>query len=367
MNFDFSEEQKLLQKTTRDYLADNSPLSVCRAVLESKETHSEELWKGAAEMGWLGAAVPEEYGGAGFGHLELALIAEEVGRSLAPIPFASSVYLATEAVLLAGSDAQKKDLLPALVSGERIGCFALAERAGPASEQSVQARYADGRLTGTKVPVLGGDIAGLGVIAARGPDGIVLVAADLEDASVTRGPVESIDPSRSQGKLVFSESPAELLGGADQGWSAVEHLLDRAAVLLAFEQLGSADRAFEITREYTMGRYAFGRPIASFQALKHRMADIYVAIELARSNAYYGAWALENESPELATAACGARVSASDALELAATEMIQMHGGVGYTWEFDCHMFYRRAKLLGLALGSPSQWREKLMQRLEAA
>jgi alkylation response protein AidB-like acyl-CoA dehydrogenase len=367
MNFDFSEEQKLLQKTARDYLEDNAPLSVCRAVLESKETHSEELWKGAAEMGWLGAAVPEEYGGAGFGHLELALIAGEVGRALAPIPFASSVYLATEALLVAGTAAQKKEHLTRLVAGETIGCLAIAERAGQIGENSVQVSYAKGKLNGTKVPVLDGDIAGLGVVAARSAEGVTLVLANLDDASVTRESVRSIDPARSQGKITFKNTPAEVLGTAGEGWALTEQILDRAAVLLAFEQLGAAERAFEITKDYAMGRYAFGRPIASFQAIKHRLADLYVALELARSNAYYGAWALENDSPELATAACGARVSATEALDLAGTEMIQIHGGVGYTWEYDCHMFYRRSKLLGLAIGSASEWREKLIQRLEAA
>ncbi len=367
MNFDFSEEQKLLQKMARDYLADNSPLAVCRAVLESKETHSAELWKGAAEMGWLGAAVPEEYGGAGFGHLELSLIAEEIGRALAPIPFASSVYLASEALLIAGSEEQKKQQLPRLVSGETIGCLALAEKPGRAGEASIEASFEKGRLGGTKIPVLDGDIAGLGVVAARGKEGVSLLLVDLEHESVTREAVRSIDPSRSQGKLTFKNTPAELLGKAGAGWPLIEQLLDHAAVLMAFEQIGCAERAFEMTKDYTMGRYAFGRPIASFQAIKHRLADLYVSIQLARSNAYYGAWALEHESPELVTAACGARVSASDACELAGTEMIQMHGGVGYTWEYDCHMFYRRAKLLGLALGSAGEWREKLIQRLEAA
>jgi len=367
MNFDFSEEQKLLQKTARDYLESNAPLSVCRAVLESKETHSAELWKGAAEMGWLGAAVPEEYGGAGFGHLELALIAEEVGRALAPIPLASSVYLATEALLEAGSDEQKKRWLPRLATGETIGCFALAERPGRVSESGVQVKLQGGKLDGTKLPVLDGDVAGLAVVAARDGKGVTLVLADLDDKTVTKEGLRSIDPSRSQGRLRFRNTPVEVLGKPGQGWALAQQILDRAAVLLAFEQVGTASRAFEITKDYTMGRYAFGRPIASFQALKHRLADLYVAIELARSNAYFGAWALENRSPELAAAACGARVSASDACELAGTEMIQMHGGVGYTWEYDCHLFYRRAKLLGLALGSADDWREKLIQRLDAA
>jgi acyl-CoA dehydrogenase len=366
MNFDFSEEQKLLQKTTRDYLDAHAPLSVCRQVLESDATHSAELWKGAGEMGWLGAAVPEAYGGAGFGHLELALIAEELGRALAPIPFSSSVYLATEALLLAGSEAQKERELPRLAAGERIGTFALAERPGRISSSGIQTRFEKGRVSGTKLPVPDGDLAGLALVLATSGEGLSLVLVDLDGEGVERTALRSIDPSRAQAKLHFDGAPGELLGKAGAGFELTRRVLDRAAVLMAFEQLGGAQRAFEITRDFTLGRYAFGRPVASFQAVKHRLADLYVALELARSNAYYGAWALSHDSPELPVAACGARISACDAFELAGKEIIQLHGGVGFTWEYDCHLFYRRAKLLGLALGSASEWRDKLIGRIEA-
>jgi alkylation response protein AidB-like acyl-CoA dehydrogenase len=367
MNFDFSEDQKLVQKTARDYLVEHSPLAACRRVLEGKDLFDATLWKGVAEMGWLGAAVPEEYGGAGLGPLELVLIAEEVGRALAPIPFSSSVYLATEALLLAGSDEQKKKYLPRLAAGELIGTLALAEGAGEPDASSIHARLESGRLTGEKLPVADGDVAGIALVLARGSDGALSLAlADLQNPGVTRTSIDSLDPSRSQAKLVFSNVPAETVGTTGKGWELVEKVLDRAAVLMAFEQIGGAQRALEITREYAMGRYAFGRPIASFQALKHRFADLYCAIELARSNAYYGAWALSNGNHELALASCGARISASEAFDLAAKEMMQIHGGVGYTWEYDCHLFYRRAKLLSLTLGSPSEWREKLISRLEA-
>ena len=366
MNLDFSEEQKLLAKTARDYLADHSPLSVCREVLESSERYKEELWKGAAEMGWLGTAVPEEYGGAGFTHLELAVVAEEIGRALAPIPFSSSVYLASEALLLAGKAEQKSAYLPRLVSGELIGTLAVAERAGQTTEASIETTFARGVLNGTKAPVPDGDIAGLAVVAAREPSGAAtLVLVDLSGPGVEQTALESIDPSRCLGQLTFTDAPAELLGGSGEGWALIERIQDRAAVLLAFEQLGGAERAFEITREYAMGRYAFGRPIASFQALKHRMADVWAALQLARSNCYFGAYALSNAADELPVAACAARVSASEAFELASQEMIQIHGGVGYTWEYDCHLFYRRAKLQAVTLGSPSAWKEKLIQRLE--
>ncbi|CAG1006005.1 acyl-CoA dehydrogenase [Myxococcaceae bacterium] len=366
MNFDFSEDQKLVQKTARDYLAEHSPLGVCRRVLEGKELYDATLWKGVAEMGWLGAAIPEEYGGAGLGHLELVLIAEEIGRALAPIPFSSSVYLASEALLLAGSEDQKKKHLPRLASGELIATLALAEGAGDPDLASLETRLEGGRLSGRKLPVVDGDVAGAALVLARDGKGHSLVWVDLGGSGVSRSSLDSLDPSRSQAEIVFAGAPAEVVGKSGEGARLVERLLDRAAVLMAFEQLGGAQRALEITREYAMGRYAFGRPIASFQGLKHRFAELYCAIELARSNAYYGAWALSHGNDELSLAACGARISACKAFELAGEEMIQIHGGVGYTWEYDCHLFYRRSKLLSLALGSPSDWREKLVCRLEA-
>jgi alkylation response protein AidB-like acyl-CoA dehydrogenase len=368
MNFDFSEDQKLLQKTARDYLDRECGLDVARSVLEGGATHSDALWKGVAEMGWLGVAVPESHGGAGFGQLELALIAHEIGRALAPIPFGPSVYLASEALLSAGSDAQKERWLPALASGERIGTFALSERPGPLRLDAIETTFADGRVTGTKLPVPDAEVAGLGVVVARtgsgGASGLALVLVDLGAAGVEARRVESIDPSRPLYRLELRGAPAELLGGEAVGAAGILGLLDRAAVLTAFEQVGGAERAFEITREFTLGRYAFGRPIASFQALKHRMADVYAALQLATSNAYYGAWALSSGDDALPVAACGARISACDAFDLAATEMIQMHGGVGYTWEYDCHLFYRRAKNLGLALGGAAEWRDRLVARL---
>ena len=366
MNFDFSEEQKLLQQTTRDFLAEHSPLSVCREVLESDKPYAAELWKGAAEMGWLGTAIPEEYGGAGYGRLELAVVAEEVGRALAPIPFSSSVYLATEALLAAGSDAQKQKYLPKLAAGEAIGTFALVEKPGQNAVENIETKLSGGSISGTKLPVQDGDVANFAIVAAQGDAGLSLVIVDLEGSGVTRESTPSFDPSRSMAKIEFSGAPAEVLGTEGGGEKLALHVLDRAAVLMAFEQVGGAARAFEITKDFTMGRYAFGRPIASFQALKHRLADLWCEIELARSNAYYGAWALSNEDPELEIASCLARVSASAAYDLACVEQIQLHGGVGYTWEYDCHLFYRRSKLLSVALGNAASWKDRLITRLEA-
>ena len=367
MNLEFSEDQKFVQQTARDFLAKHAGLDVCRKVLEAAGAHSDPaLWKGVAEMGWLGAVVPESHGGAGLGHLELVLIAEEIGRSLAPIPFAGSVYLATEAILLYGSDAQKQKWLPRLASGEVIGTFAMAEGAGDPDLASVATHFEGGKASGTKVPVFDGAEADLAVVVAQGAREPVLTLVDLGGPGVERSSIESFDPSRSLAKIALANAPAELLGSAAGGAAQIEHLLDRAAVMMGFEQIGAATRAFEITREFTLGRYAFGRPVASFQAVKHRLAELYAKIEIARSNGYYAAWALSSGNEELALAACSFRAAASEAFEKAAEEMIQLHGGVGFTWEYDCHLFYRRAKWLSAALGTPSAWRETLIRRLEA-
>jgi alkylation response protein AidB-like acyl-CoA dehydrogenase len=365
LNFEFSEDQKFVQQTARDYLEEHASLDACRTALESSRPLDEELWKGVAEMGWLGAAVPEIYGGAGLGHLELALIAEEVGRALAPIPFAGSVYLATEALLLAGSDEQKERYLPRLVSGDLVGSFAANEGVGEANLEAPAVVFDGSTVSGVKQPVLDGGAAGLAVVVAKEGSGSSLVLVELDASGVARTSLESFDPSRPLARFEFKSAAAERLGAAGQGASLARAILDRAAVLMAFEQVGGAHRALEITREFTLGRYAFGRPVASFQSLKHRMAEWYGAVELARSNSYYGAWALHHDNEELGVGACISRVAACEAFDLAAAEMIQMHGGVGFTWEYDCHLFYKRSRLLSLALGSASAWREQLIQRLE--
>jgi alkylation response protein AidB-like acyl-CoA dehydrogenase len=368
MNLEFSDEQKFVQKTARDYLTENAPLSLCRAVLEGNKPYDPTLWKGVAEMGWLGTAIPESYGGAGLGYLELVLIAQELGRALAPIPFASSVYLATEAILQAGSEAQKKKYLPKLAAGEAIGTFALAEGLGDFDATSASGTSFDGkRVSGTKVPVSDGAAASFAVVVAKEGSGHSLVLVDLEGEGVTRTALASFDASRPLAKLELKNAPGERLGAAGQGAAVVRDVLDRAAVMMGYEQVGGAERALELTRAFTMGRFAFGRPVASFQALKHRMADVYAKTQIALSNGYFAAWALSNGSEELPVAACSTRVAASDAFVLASEEMIQMHGGVGFTWEYDCHLFYRRARALAAALGTPNEWRERLVARLEQA
>jgi alkylation response protein AidB-like acyl-CoA dehydrogenase len=366
MNFEFSEEQNLLREQATRFLSDQCPLERVRVVLDdSEKSHDEALWQGMVELGWTGVSIPEQYGGVGLGYLELCVLAEELGRSLAPTPFASSVYLATEALLLFGSEQQKQNYLPRLASGEIVGTFALAEGRGALNPQRLASAVTGGRLNGEKLPVPDGDIADVAVVLAGDSEGNSLYLVDLAGEGVEREAVENLDPTRSQGHIRFSEASAGLLGEAGAGWENTRALFDRAAVLFAFEQTGGAQAALEMAKEYAMGRYAFGRPIASFQAIKHKLADMYIAATLARSNCYYGAWALSTDAGELPLAAATARVSATQAFNECASENIQTHGGMGFTWEFDCHMYYRRAKALALNLGSLSVWEDRLVTALE--
>jgi alkylation response protein AidB-like acyl-CoA dehydrogenase len=366
MNFDFSDDQKFLKGEARKFLEGRCPTSKVRAVLDDPaKAYDADLWKEVGAQGWLGTAIPEAYGGLGLGRLELCVIAEELGRALAPIPFASTVYFLADALLMAGSEAQKQAWLPKIAAGETIGCFASVERPGPLTEAQVQARVEGGKLTGTKLPVTDGDIADVAVVLAREGGGLGLYLVDLAGAGVTRETLQTLDPTRSAAKLTFAGAAAERLGEAGEGLALAESLLEHAAVLLAFEQLGGADRALEMAKGYAMERYAFGRPIGSYQAIKHKLADMYVKNELARSNAYYGAWALDTGASELPLAAAAARVSACEAYWYAAKENLQTHGGIGFTWQMDCHLFYRRAQQLGLVAGGAKAWKERLVRQLE--
>jgi alkylation response protein AidB-like acyl-CoA dehydrogenase len=366
MNFDFSDDQKFLKAEARKFLEGRCPASRVRAVLDDPaQGYDAELWREVAAQGWLGTTIDEAFGGLGLGHLELCVIAEELGRALAPIPFASTVYFLAEALAMAGSEAQKRAWLPKIAAGEAIGCFASVERSGPLTEAQVQASVTGGRLTGAKLPVTDGGIADVAVVLAREGGRPGLFLADLRGEGVTRETLATLDPTRDAARLIFAGAPVERLGEPGEGMALAEALLERAAVLLAFEQLGGADRALEMAKDYAMSRYAFGRPIGSYQAIKHKLADMYVKNELARSNAYYGAWALQTGASEMPLAAASARVSATEAFWLAAKENLQTHGGIGFTWQMDCHLFYRRAQQLGLVAGGAKAWKERLVAQLE--
>ena len=366
MNFDFSDDQKFLKDQARKFLDDRCTTAHVRAVLddEGKAFH-EDVWNGVVEMGWLGAAIPEAYDGLGLGMLELCVLAEEMGRALAPVPFSSTVYGLAEAIKLAGSEDQKQAVLPKIVAGEVIGALALSEGPGAFDASKLQTRFEGGRLIGKKIPVLDGDVATHAVVAAREGNGMSLVLVDLSQEGVKRTPVKTIDPSRSHAVIEFADAAGERLGIPGEGQVPLDALLNRMAVLLAFEQIGGADRAVEMGTAYAKERYAFGRPIGGNQAIKHKLADAWVKNQVARSNAYYGAWALSTDAPELPEAAAASRLAGNEAFWFAAKENIQTHGGMGFTWEVDCHLFYRRAKLLAVQAGANPVWKEKLISTLE--
>ena len=364
MNFEFSSDQILLKDQARKFLEGEESLKKARDVLEGEASFDESLWKSIIEMGFTATTIPEEYDGLGLGYLELCVIAEELGRSLAPTPFSSSVYLATEAILRFGSDDQKKAYLPKLAAGEIIGCFAHSESNTSPTAENLSCAFDGGKLVGKKIAVSDGDIADFAIVSAINGDTPTLCIVDLKSDEVDINTEITLDPSRSHANFNFNSTAAVL---EDTTWESIQELLDRAAVLFAFEQLGGAEACMDMAREYAMGRFAFGRPIASFQAIKHKIADMYIAVELARSNCYYGAWALSTDAPELSTAAATSRVSASQAYNECSKENIQAHGGMGFTWEFDCHLYYRRCRQLAANIGSQSVWKDKLISSLERA
>jgi alkylation response protein AidB-like acyl-CoA dehydrogenase len=364
MNFDFSEDEKQLREEAQRFLRDQCPLSRVRAVLESGADHDAALWRSIVELGWTSAIIPEAYGGLGMSHLDLCMLAEELGRALAPLPTVPSIYVVTNALIQFGSEAQKRQWLPRLASGDVIGTLAWAEGGGVPSGRDLATLAQGGTVTGRKTPVPAGMIAHLAIVVTRSGAGTELQLVDLGGAGVTRSRIESIDPTRGHASLTFDGAPAERLGGSD-GMSLLETTLQRAAVPTAFEQVAGAEATLEMARTYALERYAFGRPIGSFQAVKHKLADMFVANVLARSNAYYAAWALSSDAADLPIAAACARVSACKAFDHAAQENIQVHGGSGFTWGLDCHLYYRRARELSLVLGSPRGWKERIISGLE--
>lgn len=375
MNFDFSDDQKLLKEQVRKFLGDKCPYAVPRRILDGDEPYAKEVWKGLVEMGLTGTAIPEAYGGLGLGALELCVIAEELGRAAAPVPFSSSVYLASEAIKLFGTEAQKQAWLPKLASGDIVGTLAVSEGTHAASPRNIATAFSGGKLSGEKLPVADGDVADVAVVVVNsggpnaskgGEQAISLAIVDLRGAGVAREVLRTLDPTRSHARLTFSNAAAELMGPAGRGWAQLSRILDGAAVLFAFEQVGGAEAALEMARDYSLERYAFGRQIGSYQAIKHKLADIYVKKEIAKSNAYFGAMMLNDEGAELPEAAAASRIAGNDAYVFAAQESLQTHGGIGFTWEANTQFHYRRAKLLALAVGSSAQWKEKLVARLEA-
>jgi alkylation response protein AidB-like acyl-CoA dehydrogenase len=369
MNFAFSEEQEELRRTVRSFLEQKSSESEVRRLMETEEGYDEAVWKQMGEqMGLQGLAIPEEYGGSGYSYIELIVVLEEMGRRLLAAPYFSTVVLAANTLLQCGDDAAKKEYLPGIASGETIATLALTEANGRWDEEGITLQASGSgdswTLDGEKMFVIDGHTANLILVAAKTGAGTSLFAVQGDADGLTRTPLATMDQTRKQAKLTFAGTPARLIGTDGQGWQTLSTVLDLAAVGLAAEQVGGAQLVLEMAVQYAKDRIQFGRPIGSFQAIKHKCADMLLEVESAKSAAYYAGWCAAEMNDELPSVASLAKAYCSEAYFHAAAENIQIHGGIGFTWEHPAHLYFKRAKSSELLFGDPTYHRELLAQRI---
>ncbi|WP_406102539.1 acyl-CoA dehydrogenase family protein [Streptomyces canus] len=369
MDFAFNEEQEQLGRTVRAFLTHTSPETETRRLMETPEGFDRALWRRmGTELGLQGLAIPEEYGGAGCGPVEVGVVMEEMGRALLCAPFLSSAVLATTTLLRCADEEARKRLLPGLATGELVGTLALTEDSArwDAAGVGLTARESNGSwlLTGHKTFVLDGATADVVLTVARTHDGIGVFCVEGDAPGLTRAPLPTMDPTRRQARLDYQDVPATRLRTHGDGWDLVAEVLDRVAVALAAEQVGVASRALDMAVEYAKVRHQFGRPVGSFQAVKHLLADVLLEVESARAAAHYALLASENEDPELPAVASLAKAFCSDACVQATEENIQVHGGIGFTWEHPAHLYLKRAKTSQLLFGDPAYHRELLARRI---
>jgi alkylation response protein AidB-like acyl-CoA dehydrogenase len=358
VDFGFSQDQELLRSVVRDYLRTKTPPAYARAMMDDPLGMTEEVWRGIAELGWLGLTIPESYGGSGLGCLDLAIVMEEAGEVVLPGPFMSTSGLATPAILAHGTDTQKQRYLPEIAAGKLRGTLAFAEAAGRWAENAIAttAELRDGQcvLSGTKLFVPDARSADLLLVVAKVGDraGIVAVPRDTRGLAIT--PMDTIDQTRKLDVVELDRVAVDadaLLGAAPLADGALERLVDIARVLLAAEMCGAADAALTLSVEYVKIREQFDRKIATFQAIQHKLADMKVLLENARSLVYYAAWALDTDSGDQRMAAAMTKAYASDACVTVVADAIQVHGGIGFTWEHDLHLYLKRVKSAELTYG----------------
>jgi alkylation response protein AidB-like acyl-CoA dehydrogenase len=369
VNFAFSEEQEELRKAVRRFLEDKSPETEVRRLMDTTDGYDPAVWSQMAEqLGLQGLIIPEEFGGSGFTYVELIVVLEEMGRALLCAPYFSSVALAANLLLVAGDDGAKKDYLPGIAGGSTIATVALAEASGRWDEEGVTLPATGSgdswTLTGEKLYVLDGHTADVVLVAARTGAGVSVFAVEKGAPGFTTTPLSTMDQTRKQARLTFESTPARLVGSDGAGWAAVSKMLDLAAVALAAEQVGGAQKVLEMAVEYAKVRVQFGRPIGSFQAIKHKCADMLLEVESAKSAAYYAGWAAAEDNDELPVVASLAKSYCSEAYFHATAENIQIHGGIGFTWEHPAHLYFKRAKSSELLFGDPTYHRELLAQRI---
>lgn len=368
MTFGFSEEQQELRSTTARFLEEKSSSAKVRELMETTDGFDEATWKQMADLGWFGMAIPEAYGGIGYGFVEVTVLMEEMGKKLVCAPYFSSIVLAANAILNAGTDDQKKELLGGIADGTTRAALAFVEPSGKWEIDSIECEATGSddawTITGSKSYVVDGHTANLLVVAAKTGKGISLFTVDPDADGVTRTPLQTLDMTRKQAKIDFANTPAKLLGSDGAGADALKTTLDQAAAALSAEMVGGAQACLDASTTYAKERYQFGRPIGSFQAIKHKCANMLMEVEMARSAAYYAGWAAAEDPEELPLAASLAKAYCSDAYFHAAAENIQIHGGIGFTWEHDAHLYFRRAKSSEIYLGDATYHRELVAQKL---
>jgi alkylation response protein AidB-like acyl-CoA dehydrogenase len=369
MNFAFNEEQDELRRMVNRFLEEKSSETEVRRLMATTEGYDPAVWSQMAEqLGLQSLAIPEEYGGAGYSYVELIVVFEEMGAALLCAPYFATIALGANALLTSGDDEAKKKYLPGIASGETIATLAYTEDSGRWPLDDIQLAATDNggswTLNGAKNYVIDGATATLILVAARTPSGVSLFAVDGDAAGLTRESLNTMDQTRKQARLEFANAPATLIGSEGGAGAGLEKTLQLAAVALAAEQVGGAQRCLDNAVEYAKNRIQFGRPIGSFQAIKHKCADMLLEVESAKSAAYYAGWAAAEDNDELPVVASLAKSYCSDAYFHAASENIQIHGGIGFTWEHHAHLYFKRAKSSELFLGEPAYHRELLAQQL---
>jgi alkylation response protein AidB-like acyl-CoA dehydrogenase len=377
MRFGYSDEQEQFRAIVARFLRERSPVSEVRRQMASADGYDRALWQQLAdELGLTGIHVPEQFGGQGFGHVELGIALEEMGQALLCAPFFASSVLATEALLNLATEAEQQALLPPLVSGDRLATLAWVENDGrwdvAATHLTAHGQGDACRLDGHKKFVLDGHHADLILVVARtrgsiGDAGLGLYAVEGDAAGLTRRQLATIDSTRRQAELTFTDTPARRLGSTDSAAHKLRQTLDRATIALACEMVGGARALLNSAVDYAKLRMQFGRPIGSFQAIKHKCAEMLLEVELAASAARYAAAAIDEHDPEVAALASLAKAMASDAYMHAAIECLQIHGGIGFTWDEDTHLWFKRAKSSQVMLGDASHHRERYLALTEAA
>lgn len=365
----FTEEQEQLRDVVRGYFREKSPEAEVRRLMATGEGYDPVVWQQMArELGLLGIAIPEQYGGQGFGWTELGIVLEEMGRTLVCAPFFSTVVLAATTLLESDDDEAKKDYLPGIADGSVIATVALTEESGRWDEDGVTlpaVHSPDGwTLSGAKHFVLDGATAQLIIVPARTECGVSLFTVDAAAPGLTRTPSVTLDQTRKLAVVEFEQTPARLIGAEGGGWRVLQRTLDFAAVALAAEQAGGAQAALDMSVGYLNERVQFGQLIGAFQALKHMAADVLIEVESARSAAYYALNAAAEDSAELPAAASLAQAYCSEAFVTAAHQNIQFHGGMGFTWEVPAHLYFKRARSSEVFLGDADAHREALAQRI---